>query len=152
MVKPHFEFGSTILYSCCTINQIERLQKLQNKAMRVILKCNRYTSINFMLESLKWLNIKQRLQLNTINFIQKIKIGKAPEYLTEQIRYVREAQPYQLRNIEDFRIQRASTAAMQRSLFYNGLQLYNSLPNNVKTEHNINIFKRHIVNFVKNNN
>lgn len=65
-IKAHFEYDWTILYSCCTTNQIERLKELQNKAMRTILKCNRYPSTNFMLESLKCLNIKQRLALNTI--------------------------------------------------------------------------------------
>ena len=40
MIKPHFEFGSTIMYSCCANQQIEKLQRLQNKAMRVILRCN----------------------------------------------------------------------------------------------------------------
>ena len=39
IIKPHFEFGSTILYQ-----QTIRLQKLQNKAMRGILKVNSLTS------------------------------------------------------------------------------------------------------------
>lgn len=151
IIRPHFEFCSTILYTCCTAGQIERLQKLQNKAMRTILKLNRYTSINFMLTTLKWLNIKQRLELSTISFIQKLKKGEAPEYLTEQITYVREAQPYQLRNSENFRIERVSTSAMQRSLFFKGLQLYNLLPNEIKNEERNNVFRKYIVNFVKQN-
>lgn len=146
MIKPHFEFGSSILYSCCTTQQVERLQKLQNRA---ILKCNRYTAINFMLESLKWLNVKQRLTLNTLKFIQKMKHGEAPEYLTEQIIYVREAQPYTLRNLNNFRIERVHSTAMQRNLFYKGLQLYNTLPNYIKNENNKNLFNRQISFFVK---
>lgn len=150
MIKPHFEFGSTILYTCCTKTQIERLQKLQNKAMRSILKCNRYTSIQHMLDSLKWLNITQRLEFNTLNFIQKMKIGSAPEYLTEQLKYVGEVQPYQLRNAENFRLQRTTTTKMQRSLFHKGLKLYNMLSDNIKSETNMNVFKRKCVYFIKN--
>ena len=41
----------------------------------------------------------------TIYFIQKMKIGDAPDYLTEQLSYVGEVQPYSLRNVMDFRIQ-----------------------------------------------
>lgn len=149
IIKPHFEFGSTILYTCCTAHQLERLQKMQNRAMRIILKCSRYTSTHFMLESLKWLNIRQRLKLNTLKFIRKMRRNEAPEYLTEQIIYVKEAQPYQLRNMEHFRIARVSTTAMQRSLFYKGLQLYNSLPNNVQNETNHNVFIKHVTHFVK---
>ena len=55
IIKPHFEFGSTILHTCCSDQQITRLQKLQNKAMRTILKVNRLTSTIWMLDILKWL-------------------------------------------------------------------------------------------------
>lgn len=151
IIKPHFEFGSTILYSYCTKSQIERLQKLQNKAMRSILKCNRYTSVQFMLSSLKWLDIQQRLELNTLNFIQKMKMGNAPQYLCDQLEYVGEIQPYGLRNADNFRLQRVSTSAMQRSLFYKGLNMYNMLPTDAKNEGNIIAFKRKIIQFVKNN-
>lgn len=149
MIKPHFEYGSTVLYTCCSLQQQARLQKLQNKAMRSILKCNRFTSIRYMLDALKWLDIKQRLQLNTICFIQKIKMGNAPECLLEQIRYVGDIQPYNLRNALDFRPQRADTNSMQKSLFSKGLKLYNMMPNEVKNETNINIFRKGTVNFVK---
>ena len=37
-----------------------------------------------------WLNVDKRLELNTLNFIQKMKIGEAPEYLTKQLKYVGE--------------------------------------------------------------
>ena len=73
MIKSHYEFGSTIMYSCFTNQQIEILQRLQNKAMRVILRCNRYISIEYMLKSVKWLNVKQRLKLNTPDFVKKEK-------------------------------------------------------------------------------
>ena len=76
MFKPHFDFGSKILYTCSLNGQIE--QKLQTKAMRTIIKYNRYTPIQFMLDMLQWLNIGQRLQLN----IYKMKTGNAQEYLT----------------------------------------------------------------------
>lgn len=151
IVKPHFEYGSTILYTCCTKQQIERLQKLQNKAMRSILKCNRYTSTRSMLDALKWLNIYQRLEFNTLNFIQKLKSGNSAEYLTKQLQYVGEVQPYNLRNADNFRLQRVTTSAMQKSLFYKGLHLYNKLDPDIRNETNINIFKRKVIYFVRNN-
>lgn len=151
IIKPHFEYGSTILYTCCVKEQLDRLQKLQNKAMRTILKCSRYTPINVMLNMLRWLNIKQRLELNTLTFIKKMAKGDAPEYLCNQINYVANMQPYGLRNSNDFHILRVRTSHMQRSLFYKGLQLYNRMSSDLKMENNINIFKRNCVNFIKNN-
>ena len=71
--------------------------------------------------------MRKRLVFNTLNFIQKIKIGGAPEYLTEELKYVEKAQPYRLRNVKDFRIQRAATSAMQKSLYYKELNMENKI-------------------------
>ena len=110
--------------------------------MRAILKVNRLTSTSWMLATLKCLNIRERLQVNSIYFIRKMKIGNVPDYLTEQLRYVGEVQSYSLRNVVDFRIQQANTTAKQKSLFYKGLNLYNMLPFDVKNEVNDKMFKK----------
>lgn len=150
IIKPHFEFGSTIIYTCCTDQQISRLQKLQNRAMRCILRCNRYAPINYMLNCLKWLNIRQRLKLNTLVFIQKMKMGDAPQYLCEQLIYVGDVQPYNLRNSEHFRLQQISNNTMQRSLFYKGLNEYNKLQPHIRNERNINVFRKEIIKCINN--
>ena len=49
--------------------------------MRSILKCNRFTSLKYML---KFLNVKQRLQLNIIIFIQKMKMGSTPDGASDE--------------------------------------------------------------------
>lgn len=150
IIKPHFEYGSTILYTCCLNEHLNRLQKLQNRAMRTILKCNRYTPIQMMLNTLEWLNIRQRLRLNTIVFIRKMANGDAPGYLRSQIKYVGDIQPYNLRNSDNFNVARARTTQMQRTLFYKGLQTYNEIPNEIRNENNIVTFKIKCVNFIKN--
>ena len=102
--------------------------------MRSILQLNRFTLTTFILDALRW---HKRLELNTLNFIQKLKIGKAPKYLTEQLKYVGEAQPYRLRNANNFRLQRADTSATLKSLYYRGLNMYNKMPDYLKNERNM---------------
>ena len=51
-------------------------------------------NINTMLNNLKWMNIAQRLQFNTLKFIRKLKQIEAPKYLCDQIHYVGDSQPY----------------------------------------------------------
>ena len=75
---------------------------------------------------------------------------EAPEYLTEKIKYG-EVQSYRLRSTNDFTLQRADTSAMQKSLHYRGLNMYNKMPNYLNNDGNINVFRK-IVNFVKKNN
>ena len=70
-----------------------------------------------MLVALRWLNVKS----NALNFIQKIKVGEAPEYLTGQLNYVGETQPYRLINANNFRLQRADTNVMQKCIIMSAL-------------------------------
>ena len=72
-MKPHFEFGSKMLYTSC------------NEAILIYSRC---TPIQLMMDTLKWLTIQQRVVLNTLQFIQKMKIEKAPTYLAKQLGYL----------------------------------------------------------------
>lgn len=63
IVLPHFEYYSTIYFNC-NKKQIATLQKIQNRAMRIILKCNLETPRDFMLNALKWMSISQRIKYN----------------------------------------------------------------------------------------
>lgn len=104
-----------------------------------------------MLDALKWLNVKQRLELNMLIAVFKVKYGEAPGYLTSGVRRVDEVQPYQLRNANDFRLRRQNSSAAQNTLQYKGLRLFNSLPDDVKSETNLRLFKRKCIDFVKRN-
>ena len=58
------------------------LKNLQNKPT---LKVYGSTLTTWTLDTLKWLNVRERIQVNTIYFIQKMKIGDASDYITEQL-------------------------------------------------------------------
>lgn len=147
MIKPNFEYCSTILVLCST-EMRKRLQELQNKGMRSILLCNILTSI---LDTLKWLNTNQRTVMNVLLSIFKMKHNMLPKYLSRQLIYVGEVQPYNLTNNGDFRINLYRTSRSQNTLLYTGLKLFNQLPNTVKTERNIIIYRRLLVDYIKEN-
>jgi len=52
--------------------QLSMLQKAQNRAMKVILHCDKYTKIERMLQALQFMSIKQRLYYRVCVFIYKI--------------------------------------------------------------------------------
>lgn len=62
------------------------LQKTQNRGMRAILRCNRYTRVKDMLDALGFLNIWQKMVYNICVFIYKIKNGMMPGYLRFMMR------------------------------------------------------------------
>jgi len=70
IAAPHIEFCATLLYGLSAY-KIEQLQMIQNRAMRAILKFNRYTHISTMLTTLNMLPVKQKIMYNVV--VEKVK-------------------------------------------------------------------------------
>lgn len=149
MIKPHFEYCSSILFMCNN-QMMNRLQKLQNRAMRIVLMCNGFTPIREMLLKLSWMSVNQRILYNVIVFVFKIKFNILPNYLNEYISYVSDVQPFALRNAGDFRLQRYRNLRTMNMVLHRGLDIYNSLPNDLKIEQNLLRFKKRLIGYVKN--
>lgn len=147
MVAPHIEYCSSILF-LCNKSQIDRLQKLQNRGMRIVLNLNIYTSIKFMLDCLCWMSVRQRIFFNTMCFIFKINNGLLPPYLKDNIKNVSDVHNYNVRNIEQFRLPKLLKVKNQNNLYYRGLKFYNEMPENIK-KLNFNAFKRECSKYIK---
>lgn len=139
-ILPHIDFCSSILF-LMTKEDTVRLQKIQNRAMRLILKCKRDVKIEIMLDKLNWLSVNQRVQYNCLTLIYKIQNNMLPKYLNHQICYNRDISPYNTRNKDNFRLPQCSKSQTQNSVYYKGLQQYNNLPNAIKSEMEISKFK-----------
>ena len=59
IIALHLKFCSTVLLNIDQ-GQMQQFQKIQNRTMRVILKCNKYTPIIMVLDVLKFMNVKQQ--------------------------------------------------------------------------------------------
>ena len=125
------------------------LQKLQNRAMRLILQCNRRTHIKLMLNTLSFMSVKQRILYNTIMFVFKIRAKMLPNYLYSRVTYVRDKHGYQTRQTDDFYVHFRKTNFSQNNLFFKGLNLFNSLPAQIKEVENIGLFRRLVSDYVK---
>ena len=81
MVLPHPDY-------CCTIwgttsdNNMGKLEKIQNRGMRIILQCHPRTHIADMFSNLKWLSIKQGIMFLTAVLVFKIMHSKTPNYMS----------------------------------------------------------------------
>lgn len=148
-IKPHFEYCSSILFMANKTDK-SRLQKLQNRAMRVILKVSNYTSIKFMLESLQWLSINQRLIMNILILVYKMKNKNYPSYLCDRLVYNNEIHNYDLRNLGNFRLDLYRNEKAKNILLYNGLKLFNELPCELRNETNLNRYKKNLVKHIRN--
>lgn len=147
IIAPHFEYCATILVGMGE-TQLNRLQVAQNRAMRVILQCSRYTKVELMLQTLKFMNVRQRLMYNVCIFIFKIVRGIMPKHLRNRIEIVGDVSGRQTRQAENIRIQYHRTRSAQKSLFYEGLNMYNALPIEIKQCERIVPFKRRLREYI----
>lgn len=132
IIQPHFMYCPSIIF-LANESEISRLQVLQNKCMRQILKADRFTSGDDMLKLLKLMNVNQLITFRTLIFIFNIIHGLAPQYLSDRILYNQNL-IRQLRNKNQILLTNATKTCSQNALFYKGIQLFNSLPEYIKSE------------------
>lgn len=126
LIESQIDYCSSVLF-LLNEGQLSQLQKIQNRAMRAILKSDYRTSVQFMLNKLKLLDIKQKVTFNTLILIFKIQNGLLPPYLKQFMNQTATLQPYPLRSNALFRLPPNTSARAKNSLFYKGTDLYNKL-------------------------
>jgi len=124
--------------------QITQLQKVQNRAMRVILQCDRRTKIKDMLEALQFMSVKQRLQYNICIFIFKLLNDMLPTQLRNRLQIVGNECTRETRQAGNIELQLRKTKSAQKSLFYEGVKMYNALPAEIKNCDRLDVLKRRL--------
>lgn len=141
----------TVHRSFFLLNEIQfhELQVLQNRALRAVFCCDIYRSVDSMLKQLNLLDIKQRIYFNVLVMVHKMKLGLLPKYLCENLTFVRDIQPYLLRSNNLFRLPNFRTSPSQNSLFYKGVNTYNTMLTRFNPSDDLQQFKSEITNYVQ---
>ncbi len=130
LIQPHFDY-------CCTVwdglgeTLSTKLQKLQNRAARVIMRSSYDTDASVLLDNLRWDNLSLRRQKLKLGLMFKTLKSNAPSYLQEffSIR----GTGYNLRNSEmRLNLLKPRTNYLKRSFCYSGAILWNSLPQEIR--------------------
>lgn len=148
IIQPHLDYCSSLLM-LLDGNSIASLQKLQNRGMRLLLECNRYTPIKLMLDTLNWLSVEDRIFYSAMIFIFKITHSLSPPYFNQFIKYNNEIHTYPTRNNTHFYVPRANYARTQKSLFHNGLLEFNKLPSELKDSDTLVTFKSELFRYLR---
>lgn len=147
IIAPHFEYCATMLMDMGE-TQLSKLQIAQNRAMRVILQCDRRTKVEHMLQALQFMSVKQRLYYNVCIFIFKTLNNLLPEQLKDKLQIVGNVRERQTRQAEDIVIQFRRTTSAQKSMFYEGVKMYNALPAEIRRCETIELFKRMLKEYI----
>jgi hypothetical protein len=147
IVAPHYEYCASI-YLGANKQDINKLQMLQNKAMRCILRCDWYTPKTEMLRSLEWLSVKQRIKFKALVFIHNI-INNNNNVFQEMLVLNKQIHNHDTRSAQNFHMYQQNNRSGQKSLFCDGLKLYNELPTKYK-QMSTSKFKKNLQIWLKN--
>ena len=140
--SPVFDFGCVVWGNITNANLI-RLEKLQKRAARMILKAYFMTPSEQLFKELNWLPFPKRVQYHTCFTVYKSIIGQAPEYISSVLTYVSEHHERQTRStvLDLQHIPRLHSAYFDRAFSVQGPKLSNSLPADIRNSTSINRLK-----------
>jgi len=110
---------------------------------------DRYTKTEYVLQALQFMSVKQRLYHSVCIFIYKILNNMLPVSLRNKIEIESESQR-QTRQAGNIVLGLRKIRNAQKSVFYEGVKLYNSLPFRIKQCDRLKIFKRELKEYMLN--
>ena len=92
---------------------------------------------------LSWLKVAERLSASLLAFVRNMNEEKIPNCLYSQLTFSSNTHKYSTRHATRglFKVPRARTQSMQRTVLYRGMVAWNSLPAEIAKAHNKSSFK-----------
>lgn len=142
IVEPHFRYCCSV-WGCAGSTEINHLQKLQNRAARIMTNSSFDAPSKPIIERLGWKTIQDLIENESQTMVFKSLNGLAPEYLSGLFMKNCEHSSYTLRNTEsDLRLPLKKTTGGQKSFSYRGAKIWNSLSAESKQASSLSLFKK----------
>ena len=151
LVQPHFNYCSVVWGNCNKSLSI-KLQKLQNRAARILTSASYDANADDLFVRLGWQKLSLQRELKTATMVYKSLNGLAPEYLKSMSTDRSSTTTYSLRNCEGkLAVPLPRTNFLKNSFSYSGAVLWNSLPTNLRQAQTLASFKSGCRNFLFDN-
>ena len=142
LIQPHFDYCSSV-WGTCGVTLKDKLQKLQNRAARVLTFSNYDVHAGQLLEILGWKNLHRQRNIQKAIMVFKCLHGLAPDYLISK--FSDRNISYNLRDSENkLNVRLPRTNYFKNSFTYSGATLWNRLPYEVRCAESLRSFKRDI--------
>ncbi len=140
LVSPHLDYAKPLYYGL-PAHLLDRLQRVQNAAARLVTGANRFASSKALLKSLHWLPVRARNQYKIAVLVYRCINGCAPSYLCELVtRYV-PARALCSSHFNDLRVPKIKCNRYGRRSFMSAApSVWNPLPLSLKVSPNLNTF------------
>ena len=141
LVQPHFDYCD-IVWGSCGETLSTKLQKLQNRAARVLTFSSYDTDANQLISDLGWNTLSTQRDKHKAILVFKSLNGLTPEYLGSRFISREDTNPYSLRDsMNKLAIPLPRTNYYKNSFAYSGAVLWNSLPSEVRQTGSLREFR-----------
>ena len=128
IVQPHFNYCSEVWDNLGQVNS-RRLQKVQNRAARLITNMSNDTPAAEALAALGWSSLESQRAKTKAKQMYKVVNGMAPRCLADLFTRKNTVTNYNLRGSStSLQLPRPKTEFMKKSFSYDGAKLWNELP------------------------
>jgi hypothetical protein len=143
-VLCRLDYGNALLCGC-PLYLLDRLQRVQNSAARLVVKAKKSDHITPILRSLHWLPVTSRVQYKVLSICHTcLSSSTGPVYLSELLHLYTPSR--QLRSSADTKLLRIPTVRTksfgERSFSYQGPFLWNKLPQFLRYFESANSFRQ----------
>ena len=144
LINPHFDYCSEV-WDTLGVGLSNRLQKLQNRAARVIMNFGNDISGPEAIKALGWETLETRRAKSKAKTMYKVLNNLAPSSLAELFEQKRNITQYDLRGSStSLQLPQPKTEKLKKSFSYDGARVWNSLPAYVRNSDTLTIFKNGI--------
>ena len=134
MILPYFDYCDVIYNSACK-NDLDKLQRLQNKCLKTCLNMHNLTETKAVHSSAKSAFLEPRRKAHLCNFMFKRQCRE--ELIDDRDINTR------LHDAPVFHVNFPIKETFKRSVLYSGAVLWNELPTNLRSMDNFSVFKAH---------
>ena len=147
LILPHIDYCSTVWCNNVTKTDINKLQRLQNVGMRIILQCEFRTRTKDMLDTLRWLSVAQRLQFNTCCLFWKMVNRMTPDYLSDLICHTDSIHDHNTRSAAKKNL--FISQSHPKSLIGSGSETWNTVPAATRSLKDYFKFKKELISHIR---
>ena len=147
-MRSQVEYGS-VVWSPYTSRNIDKLERIQRRGTKFILGQNDI-SYEDRLKCLNMLSLEKRRYLFDVVFLYKVLNGYLNIELTPLLNFYSKADPYKFRHVDDYSLKRnyARTTKFKNSYFNRIVEVWNSLPLEIRLAPNLEAFKSKVKKFI----
>ena len=141
LVLSKIDYCNALLVNM-SIEQLKRLQRVQNNAARLVLKRNKFCSSKPLLIQLHWLPVESRIKYKICTTVFKILNSQAPQYLSDLVKNYCPARCLRSSNDPNLLVKHKTSRKIgERSFQYAAPHFWNSLPKTIRQIDSLSGFK-----------